>query len=92
MSVITVTFCQGAILSLGNAIECEVKIEHNHSLKKHFLVAILCVHILQQVSVSVHTKCNPSGEQVWKLGKGCGNWGTGMETGERVWKGILNRL
>jgi len=58
MSVITVTLCQGPMLSRGNAVECEAKMEHNHLLKKHFSVAILCVHILQQVSISICTKCH----------------------------------
>jgi len=65
VSVITVTFCQGPMLSIGNAVECEIKMEHNHLLKKHFSVAILCVHILQQVSISVHTKCNPCDITKW---------------------------
>ena len=72
MSVVTVTFCQGAVLSLGNTLEYEVKMEHNKLLKKHFSVAILCVYILQQVSISVCIKCNPSGEWAWKLGNGRG--------------------
>ena len=65
VSVITVTFCQRPMLSLGNAVECEIKMEHNHLLKKHFSVAILCVHILQQVSISLCTKCNQSYIMKW---------------------------
>ena len=72
MLVIIVTFCQGAVLSLGSTLEYEVKLEHNQLLKKHFSVAILCVHILQQVSISVR-------KNVIQVGNGRGNWGTGVE-------------
>ena len=87
---ITVTFCQGAVLSLGNILEYGVKMEHNQLLKKHFSVDMLCVHILQQVSISVRTKCNPGGERAWKLVNGRGNWRTDVERySQQVVKALL---